>query len=623
MLSKSKCFYLTVFITCLFLFLAAAQAYAKASEPIAGPVRLTFSGVAKDMESGAQLEGVKIQIGENSEVFSQEKGRIPETQISLSSNQVKVTYSKQGYQTDYSIIRKPEYDTAIHLTPLLAKQSRQRAELFGHQNNISMLQASALYYSDTVPPQSIRVYRANLDRVDVVNFDFYVKHVLPREWYASWSANSLRAGAMAVKTYGWYWVNRGGKWPGLGADVKDNTSDQAYDPNQSDPRTDAATNYVANYRMVKAGKIFQSQYDSGLEGQDDPLYSNRLSQWGSKMWSDQGYSWQWILHHYYDPIDIHKIIPPPTGSIKINDGAAYTKRRSVTLNLTGENNGGGVYKMRFSNDGRFNENDGVEKWRDYSPAKSWTLTSGNGVKRVYYQLKDKAGNVSSTYSDTIIYDSTGPSAWISAPHFSTGQSKTTLFKIAWGGQDNLSGIKSYTLQYRPDGSGAWTTLMQRTASRSYLFKGKAGRTYYFRVRANDNAGNGRWSSVKPTIVPYNEGAHIVVNSGFSAYLAGGASGYYLKTVKRSYKKGDTLIYKLNNAKSIGIIAAKATNRGAAKIYLDGKYIKTVSAYSKTAKHRQPIFNITFSSRTNHYLKIVNRGISGHPRFDVDGIAVGR
>ena len=47
-------------------------------------------------------------------------------------------------------------------------------------------------------------------------------------------------------------------------------------------------------------------------------------------------------------------------------------------------------------------------WRPYSAAKSWNLTAGTGTKRVYYQLMDEAGNVSSVYSDTIVYDGTDP-----------------------------------------------------------------------------------------------------------------------------------------------------------------------------------------------------------------------
>ncbi|MBM4402073.1 MAG: carboxypeptidase regulatory-like domain-containing protein [Candidatus Cloacimonetes bacterium] len=45
-------------------------------------------------------------------------------------------------------------------------------------------------------------------------------------------------------------------------------------------------------------------------------------------------------------------------------------------------------------------------WETYAISKSWTLTSGDGSKTVYIKFKDTAGNTSSTYSDSIILDTT-------------------------------------------------------------------------------------------------------------------------------------------------------------------------------------------------------------------------
>ena len=90
------------------------------------------------------------------------------------------------------------------------------------------------------PPATIRVYRTDSDTVEVVPFRDYLKHVLPNEWVPTWSPAALKAGAMAVKSYAWYWVSVGGKQVSLGADVKDNTDDQVYDPNVSYASTDAA-----------------------------------------------------------------------------------------------------------------------------------------------------------------------------------------------------------------------------------------------------------------------------------------------------------------------------------------------------------------------------------------------
>src|SRR5260370_40408292 len=61
----------------------------------------------------------------------------------------------------------------------------------------------------SVPPASIRVgYSCSCttcSTVEVMSLETYVKRGLPREWIASWRAHSLRAGAIAYRSYGsWY-----------------------------------------------------------------------------------------------------------------------------------------------------------------------------------------------------------------------------------------------------------------------------------------------------------------------------------------------------------------------------------------------------------------------------------
>ncbi|MGH2384399.1 MAG: SpoIID/LytB domain-containing protein, partial [Candidatus Limnocylindria bacterium] len=91
------------------------------------------------------------------------------------------------------------------------------------------------YRSETAPPPTIRVYRTATGAVDTVDFRTYAKNVLSREWISSWTTESLRSGALAVKNYAWYQVTH---WRGYvnGAgkcfDVFDSTRDQHYDPSR-------------------------------------------------------------------------------------------------------------------------------------------------------------------------------------------------------------------------------------------------------------------------------------------------------------------------------------------------------------------------------------------------------
>jgi WD40 repeat protein len=93
---------------------------------------------------------------------------------------------------------------------------------------------------------------------------------------------------------------------------------------------------------------------------------------------------------------------PPTGSLTINDGAATTGSTIVTLKIQANDPLSGVAEMRFSNDGR--------TWSDWESFRStrydWDLARYGGVnqagpKTVYAQVRDRAGNVSQTFSATI------------------------------------------------------------------------------------------------------------------------------------------------------------------------------------------------------------------------------
>src|SRR4051794_19657397 len=166
----------------------------------------------------------------------------------------------------------------------------------------------------TAPPGTIRVYRTAQNTVEVVPFRDYVKHVLPNEWIPTWASESLKAGAMAVKSYAWYWVSRGGKQVALGADVKDNVEDQVYDPNVSYASTDAAVDATFDYVMSINGALFAAQYCAGSYSGEAtgacPWNSLYMTQWGSAYYADRGKTWSWILGFYYYG---SRVAPNPPG----------------------------------------------------------------------------------------------------------------------------------------------------------------------------------------------------------------------------------------------------------------------------------------------------------------------
>ena len=84
-----------------------------------------------------------------------------------------------------------------------------------------------------------------------------------------------------------------------------------------------------------------------------------------------------------------------------------------------------------------------------------------------------------------------------------------------------------------------------------------------------------------------------------------------------------MVYKLYRTSGIGLIVTKGPKMGRAKIYVDGKHVKTVDAHSSRTKARQVIFYKGFKKKGIHYLKVVNLGTPGRARFEVDAVAVKR
>ena len=97
---------------------------------------------------------------------------------------------------------------------------------------------------------------------------------------------------------------------------------------------------------------------------------------------------------------------PPSGSLVIDSGATYANQITVTLSLAAADATSGMGDMRFSNDGA-----DWSPWEAYATGDQWLLDgAADGVKTVFAQFRDLAGNASSSVTDTIILDRTPPGA---------------------------------------------------------------------------------------------------------------------------------------------------------------------------------------------------------------------
>mgnify|MGYP006280768761 CR=1 FL=1 len=103
---------------------------------------------------------------------------------------------------------------------------------------------------------------------------------------------------------------------------------------------------------------------------------------------------------YYDAIILDRT--PPTGDILINNGDPFTDSTSVVLTLSALDSHSGLSRMRFNNDGGT-----WSGWTPYASSKSWELSSDYGLKTVFVQYKDNAGNISPSFNDKINFSEYG------------------------------------------------------------------------------------------------------------------------------------------------------------------------------------------------------------------------
>jgi PKD repeat protein len=172
----------------------------------------------------------------------------------------------------------------------------------------------------------------------------------------------------------------------------------------------------------------------------------------------------------------------PTGSIQINSGSSYASSVSVVLSLTASDTASGVFQVRFSNDGVWD----AEQWESPVFTKSWSLTSGDGLKTVYYQIMDNQGFVY-TCSSIITLDETKPVATAGQNRVVRSGSQITF--DASDSTDNVE-IVSYEWDF-----GDETTATGKTVTHTYFSSGM----YTATLTIQDAAGNTATSSVTTTV----------------------------------------------------------------------------------------------------------------------------
>jgi predicted outer membrane repeat protein len=210
-------------------------------------------------------------------------------------------------------------------------------------------------------------------------------------------------------------------------------------------------------------------------------------------------------------------LTPPTGSIVINNGEAYTSQSVVILTISASDPSGvSAYCISDISPPRW----GCQwmGWQTYPPSNpiGWSLSPSDGVNTVYAFFYDLWGNQNSTpYSASIIKDTVPP-----ADGTLQAISGNNAVLLKWSGfSDNSSGINRYRLVVGPPGISPYDcssfSLLYEGIATSYLETTLVnGQPRAYRVCAVDGAGNvsvGITASATP--IQDNDGVTAAEESG--------------------------------------------------------------------------------------------------------------
>ncbi len=153
--------------------------------------------------------------------------------------------------------------------------------------------------------------------VDELEIEEYVRGVVPKEWMPTWHEESLRAGAVAARTFAARWASLGGKYEC--ADVDDTTDTQVYDDERVET-TDAAVEATTGQVIVFRGELCNSEYsaengpktehgvsDQYCRGETRYGHGRGMCQWGSQRWATNADKpFAWMVKHYYPQTSIQR-----------------------------------------------------------------------------------------------------------------------------------------------------------------------------------------------------------------------------------------------------------------------------------------------------------------------------
>jgi hypothetical protein len=212
-------------------------------------------------------------------------------------------------------------------------------------------------------------------------------------------------------------------------------------------------------------------------------------------------------------------------------------------------------------------------------------------------------------------DAQRPVVRLDAPDYASDRSHTRAVLVRWTGLDQGSGIARFTLEarLRTNASTRWRVVASGTGSTRASFRGHAGRTYDFRLRARDRFGNLSRYDYDQTVVPLDDRSRRLGLSG--GWRPVGHRPAYGHTLTRASGPGQEARLAFRGT-AAAVIASRKRRGGRLRVLLDGR--ERVISLRGRHRHRRVVFRSRLLRPGRHLLRLQALGPGV---VDLDGVAV--
>lgn len=429
--------------------------------------------------------------------------------------------------------RSPRADRRITVPSVSSKAPQQPENLAPKQGQPSSPASATSSSNATVRvPRTIRVLLSDGVTIEYVTLEFYCRRSLPAEWISSWGSkpggmNSLKAGAVAVRTYAIGYINSP---RGTNHDICATTSCQVYGASTS-VNTDTAVSQTASRVMLNSnagitrglteysaennqldmscGDGYTAPtggclYDPICAGEAEFGHGRGMCQWGSARWATglryagrsltdtvtNNYApqaWIWILQHYYPSLTLAQGAPLVVGDdIKVIGSSNRDVRTCADGSISNGVNCSLITTKAIGSTGVIIAgpvqvtSDGIGytwwkiQWNDAGPTIGWSAE--NWLERVF----------------------PAPAAPLNLLANAVSSNQITL---NW--TDNSAVESGFKIERGMAGGGPWLEI-DTVGPNVTAYSNKnlsIGMTYYYRVRAYNLTGNSGYSNVTNATTP--------------------------------------------------------------------------------------------------------------------------